>query len=94
MIGRFGIGFVSVYQITDVPQISSGGIKITLNPITGDANGFNVKKSQGSKFELPFAFDASSPIRTALEASAISKTQLDTLEYDISMVAENSLLFL
>ena len=32
-IGRFGIGFVSVFQITDTPIIRSGDCELVLNPI-------------------------------------------------------------
>jgi hypothetical protein len=94
LIGRFGIGFVSVYQITDAPQISSGGTKIELDPITEEVQETLAHTSGGSKFELPFAFDAHSPVREALEASPLIKPQIDTLENDICLVAETCLLFL
>src|SRR6476660_6190050 len=31
-IGRFGIGFVSKYQVTDHPEIRSSGIRLALHP--------------------------------------------------------------
>jgi hypothetical protein len=34
-IGRFGIGFVSTYQVTDHPEIRSSGVKLTLHPEEG-----------------------------------------------------------
>ena len=35
-IGRFGIGFLSAYQVTDRPEIHSSGIKLTLVPEAGE----------------------------------------------------------
>ncbi len=32
-IGRFGVGFVSVYQITDTPGVRSAGTQLLLNPL-------------------------------------------------------------
>ena len=34
-IGRFGIGFVSTYQVTDHPEIRSLGIRLILHPEQG-----------------------------------------------------------
>src|SRR3546814_13429137 len=34
-IGRFGIGFVSVYQITDSPVVRSGNTEMRLDPVQG-----------------------------------------------------------
>jgi len=50
--------------------------------------------AQGSEFELPWAFDANSPIREALNASAIRRGDLDSVQKDIVSVADDCLLFL
>jgi hypothetical protein len=94
LIGRFGIGFVSVYQITDTPIVRSLGVQLDLDPLLGRNKVTPIADVQGSEFELPWAFDANSPTREALNASAIEPEDLDSVQADLVAVAEDCLLFL
>ena len=67
-IGRFGIGFVSVYQITDRPIIRSAGIEMTLIPVEGSGATRSIPAKPGSEVELPWASETSTT-RIALNAS-------------------------
>lgn len=94
LIGRFGIGFVSVYQITDTPIIRSLGIQLQLDPLRERNRITYIDDVQGSEFELPWAFDANSPIREALNASSIEVADLDAVVRDLVTVSDDCLLFL
>ena len=67
-IGRFGIGFVSVYQVTDAPIVRSTGIEMQLIPIDGSGETKVIPRSGGTEFELPWAALASDT-RKGLNAS-------------------------
>jgi hypothetical protein len=67
-IGRFGIGFVSVYQITDTPIIRSTGIEMQLVPLDGTGSTRAVPQTAGTEFELQWA-SMSTDTRKALNAS-------------------------
>jgi hypothetical protein len=94
LIGRFGIGFVSVYQVTDTPIIRSGKTQLELDPLAGQASETDVELRHGSMFELPWCFDGRSSVREALNASPLLPEQIDILEHDLVSVAEDCLLFL
>ena len=94
LIGRFGIGFVSVYQITDTPIIRSLNMQLELNPLLGENTITPITEIGGSEFELPWAYDDNSAVRNALNVSAISSNDLDALEKDLIRVADDCLLFL
>ena len=94
LIGRFGIGFVSVYQITDIPIIRSLDIQLELDPLREENTITPIAYIDGSEFELPWAYDENSPVRDALSASAISVSDLDVLQEDLVRVANDCLLFL
>lgn len=94
LIGRFGIGFVSVYQVTDKPIIRSGRTQLELDPLAGQASEMEVALRDGSTFELPWCFDGRSSVREALNASPLLPEELDILERDLVSVAEDCLLFL
>lgn len=94
LIGRFGIGFVSVYQLTDQPIIRSGNIELRLDPLSEKAKVSTIDALDGSEIDIPWALDDHSPIREALNASAFSLESLESLQNDLIITAENCLLFL
>jgi hypothetical protein len=93
-IGRFGIGFVSTYQVTDHPEIESAGIHLTLLPERGQWELVQVERREGTTFFLPWAFDPTSEGRTALGVSHIASAHIEQLAEDFTGVLKRSLLFL
>jgi hypothetical protein len=93
-IGRFGIGFVSTYQVTDHPEIRSAGIKLTLHPEEGQWFIEPFDQPEGTTFFLPWASDPNSEARLALGVSHVSAAHIDQLAEDFQKVLRKSLLFL
>jgi len=93
-IGRFGIGFVSTYQVTDHPEVRSSGIKLTLHPEMGQWFIEPFDEPAGTSFFLPWAEDPDSETRLALGVSHISGAHIDQLIVDFQAVLRESLLFL
>lgn len=93
-IGRFGIGFVSTYQITDQPEIESSRIKLRLHPEKGTWDSWPVPEMSGTKFFLPWATDANSVARKALGATHVRPRDIEQLTEDFLAVIRKSLLFL
>jgi hypothetical protein len=92
-IGRFGIGFVSVYQITDAPIIRSSGIEMRLEPISGRAPTRSIADRGGTEVELPWAATASLT-RKALNASPTPDDVAALLLDAVSNVMTQGLIFL
>lgn len=92
-IGRFGIGFVAVYQITDTPIIRSAGTELRLNPRTGEAEQRRLPTKDGTEFELPWA-SKPSDVRSALNASPTPPDVAVRLVSEVSAILRSSLLFL
>lgn len=93
-IGRFGIGFVSTYQVTDHPEIRSSGVKLTLHPEQGQWFIEPFEQPEGTTFFLPWADDPNTEARLALGVSHISSAHIDQLAEDFQTVLRKSLLFL
>ncbi|EJL6321901.1 DUF3883 domain-containing protein [Vibrio cholerae] len=93
-IGRFGIGFVSTYQVTDHPEIRSNGIKLTLQPEKGQWQIEPLEQPEGTTFFLPWADDPNTEARLALGVSHVSTSHIDQLVDDFQKVLRKSLLFL
>ena len=93
-IGRFGIGFVSTYQVTDHPEIRSSGIKLTLRPELKKWDIEPYEEGSGTSFFLPWADEPKSKARLALGVSHVSSSHIDQLAEDFCDVLRKSLLFL
>lgn len=93
-IGRFGIGFVSTYQVTDQPEIRSSGIKLALYPERGQWLIEPFEEPNGTSFFLPWASDPNTEARLALGISHVSPTHISQLADDFQAVLRKSLLFL
>jgi hypothetical protein len=94
LIGRFGIGFVSVYQVTDSPVIRSGTTELRLDPYHARNAVNQIVERPGTEFQLPWAFDPESPTRDALHASPISPQDIEQAYADFDRVSRTCLLFL
>ena len=94
-IGRFGIGFLSVYQVTDHPEIRSSDIKLTLVPESGE---WFIEEPYdepgGTTFFLPWAWDPNTEARLGLAVSHVTTAKVDKLAEDFQRVLQQSLLFL
>ena len=92
-IGRFGIGFASVYQITDRPKVISRGISAEFHPETGH---IDIEELPTNKtiFNLPWAKNPSSDVRFELGLGNIDNQTIDQIFLDSESVFNESLLFL
>jgi len=94
LIGRFGIGFVSVYQITDNPIIRSGTTQLMLDPASGENSVERIAEVDGSSFELPWVTNEKSRTREALYASAVEHDVCVKMFAALEQTTKSSLLFL
>ena len=92
-IGRFGIGFVSVYQVTDMPIIQSSGVRMRLDPLNSAAPTEPTADIEGTEFTLPWAF-AASETRAALNASPAPADVAKLVTEAVSAVLLRGLFFL
>ncbi len=94
--GMFGVGFISVYQITDRPEILSAGRKWVLRPECPEdqrIEQWEDSTTAGTVFRLPWAFEESE-VRTALKAPPIDMQYQDLLVDELSEALPRAILFL
>jgi hypothetical protein len=93
--GAFGIGFISVYQITDSPEIFSSGRHWIFHPEASENERIIEKQveTRHTRFRLPWAFEISK-VREQLGISQVQKSQLDDFTQVMSEVIEIAALFL
>jgi hypothetical protein len=95
--GAFGIGFISVYQITDHPEIFSSGLHWIFRPEeeTGKRIVQNqIERSNKTIFKLPWAIDSNSDVRRKLRLEALSPENINGLIHDASDAIPKAMLFL
>ncbi len=99
--GAFGIGFNSVYRLTDSPQLISAGIHWKLEDwrdegqvTTCDSDcGRGCKSASGTTFVLPWATEAKSEGRTTFEQPPITPAKIDEYEAAALTGVPQALLF-
>ncbi|NPA76917.1 MAG: DUF3883 domain-containing protein [Candidatus Diapherotrites archaeon] len=94
-IGAFGIGFISVYQITDAPEIFSSGLHWIFRPEKKENERILEEEipTENTRFRLPWAFK-DSPVRQALQIPPISREVLERYTEEIGQAIEHAALFL
>ena len=96
-IGTFGIGFLSVYQVCDHPQVLSSGVHWTFFPEEAPEKRIAVSPPHdrpGTTFILPWAKDARSPVRQGLGLGAVTDEDIVQFLHDTLAALPNLLLFL
>jgi len=99
--GAFGVGFTSVYQITDAPELLYGDEHWRLNEMARpeerlracDGRCERVHCAHGTTFVLPWAREAS-PLRAALAVPPVQESAIAELEAALLDDARRMLLFL
>lgn len=94
--GAFGIGFLAVYQITDRPEILSGGRHWIIRPEAEPAERIEERlvETEGTILRLPWAFDERSRVRRALRLPAVQPAQLAAFATAFAGAIELAALFL
>ena len=97
--GAFGVGFISVYQITDRPEIHSAGQTWILRPDNPEDKRIEQRKDpsitvdRGTVFRLPWAFEESS-VRKALKAPTVGTTYIESFIDELKESLPIAILFL
>lgn len=101
--GAFGIGFISVYQITDNPELFSAGRHWLIHEERDEdhrieqCTGCPACKDPGlpnTRFYLPWASDPTSALRTALRAEATTPETFANLIKELQASLPTAMLFL
>lgn len=95
--GAFGIGFISVYQVTDAPEILSAGRHWVIHPEETDADRRiheTLAETSKTVFRLPWADDPRSAVRQGLRLDPVDHSKLDEMTTRIAEAVCGSALFL
>ena len=97
--GAFGVGFISVYQITDRPEIHSARRTWILRPDSPEERRIeqradpSITADRGTVFRLPWASKESS-VRKALMAPTVGKAYTESLVHELKESLPIAILFL
>lgn len=95
VIGRFGLGFTAVYQITDNPIVESLGTSLRIEPDKRLGFWGKVPNTPDTKFTLPWAMNPKSPVRIKLRSvPGLKASDLDRIHNEIVTTSAESLIFL
>jgi hypothetical protein len=101
-VGAFGIGFLAVYQVTDVPSVISAGRHWIIDETQEESQRIRecrgclscrAAELPGTRFVLPWAFSASN-MRVRLRAEPLAPAELSLLEHELLNALPGTLLFL
>lgn len=101
--GAFGIGFIAVYQITDRPELISGGRHWILHEDRDEQERIEVCPGcgkcrttdlPGTRFILPWARDPESLLRKALRAESVHPAATDRMLQELKQSLPVAMLFL
>lgn len=101
--GAFGIGFIAVYQITDVPELISAGRHWILHEERTEDQRIEVCPGcpncsaadlPGTRFVLPWARDPDSALRKALRADGVSSDSPRWMAEELEQSLPVAMLFL
>ena len=94
-IGRFGIGFTSVYQITDYPEVECLGVSLRVEPDKSTGFWKTVTNSPDTKFILSYAKDPNHPVRRKLKSvGVVPESAPDEMLNELIITLSESLIFL
>ena len=97
--GAFGVGFISVYQVTDRPEILSSGRHWILRPEEREDQRIaqfrdpSITKDKGTVFRLPWAFKDTS-VRQRLKVPPLGRDSIDSFTDDLMEALPKAILFL
>jgi hypothetical protein len=101
--GAFGIGFLSVYQVTDSPQLISNGQHWLVDETQDESKRIAIcdgceacrgSNLPGTRFILPWAADSGSRLRNELRAQAFTTANHHELVAKLSEILPGAMLFL
>ena len=97
--GAFGVGFISVYQVTDNPEIHSAGRTWILRPDNPENKRIeerpdpSITRDSGTMSRLPWAFKESR-VREALKARTVDAAYVDSFVDELRESLPRAILFL
>ena len=97
--GAFGVGFISVYQVTDRPEIHSSSLRWIIKPEDEEGKPIHqyrdpsLIRNKGTVFRLPWAFEES-PVRERLKVTPVDQQYIESFIKELKDSAREAILFL